>query len=118
MLLGVPIIFLLPLQAVAIGALLGVWLAVCGIELCRMFHFYRRVRRYRVYGDGTVDRIAADGSIRAATVATGTVVTSAIAWLCTRDENGRGGCDLISGNSRKNKEWRRFQVICRLRTAC
>jgi len=47
------------------------------------------------------------------TVQTGSVVLRNLAWLRLQAENGDVFVELLRGNARQSKEWRRFQVIWR-----
>lgn len=116
--LGVLVIFLLPLAAHWRVLLLAVWLMIIAIELTPILHAYRLSRGYRLYADGSIEIRGPDCGRRAAVYAAGSIILPRLAWLRVRAADGICWGELLAGNPRKNKEWRRFQVICRLVGAC
>lgn len=62
---------------------------------------------------GAVEVVGQDGGWRAATLQNGSVVLSEFAWLRIETCDGRKVVELLRGNCRKNKEWRRLQMIWR-----
>ena len=80
----------------------------------------------RVYGRWSALKLSADGESRlfgceetcAVTVLPGSIVLPELAWLRIRAENGDTWGELVAGNHRQSKEWRRFQVIFRHLNTC
>jgi len=91
----------------------GAWLPIGLLELCRFVQGYRSCERLRVFADGSAATADATGAWRKAKLRPGSVVLDRVAWL--RIDAGQGGrfTELLVGNSRKNNEWRRLQVIWR-----
>lgn len=116
--IGVPVILLMPLAAHWRVLLLAAWLLMLAAELALTWRAYRDSRGYRLYCDGSIDIMRPDRGRRAAVYAAGSVIGTRLAWLRVRATDGTSWGELIAGNPRKNKEWRRFQVICRLVGAC
>ncbi len=92
--------------------------ALTAVELARLLRSQRAARRYRLYGDGAIEVVAADGGLSLASLASGSVLLPGVAWLRIRAAGGRAWGELIAGNPRKNKDWRRLCVILRLSAAC
>ncbi len=116
--LGGLIILLLPLTLRWQGALLAGWLGFAGTEVVRTASAYRHCRGYRLYADGSIDVLGQDRGRLVAKYAAGSVILPRMAWLSVRAADGSRWGELIAGNPRKNKEWRRLLVICRLIPAC
>jgi len=108
----------LPLALYWRSPLLLTWVAMAGAEIALLSRAYRLHSCYRIYADGTIEMTTAGSGRRLGAFAAGSVVLPGIAWLRIRPVVGRAWGELIVGNSRKNKEWRRLQVICRLVGAC
>lgn len=89
------------------------WLAFSCRELLVISAAYKHCRRIRVSSGGAVEIVGQEGSWRAATLQSGSVVLSELAWLRIETDDGRKVVELLRGNCRKNKEWRRLQVIWR-----
>lgn len=115
---GVICIVALPLNALWRLLLSTAWLVVTGIEMALLLAAYRKSTGYRLYADGSIDVMTSGGRQRRASVAAGGVVLPGIAWLRIRLPGGRCWGELIADNPRKNKDWRRLQVICRLLGPC
>lgn len=78
----------------------------------------RRSRRFCLYCDATIDVECADGRRICASYAAGSVLLPGLVWLRIRAPDGSCWGELLAGNPRKNKDWRRLQVICRLMAPC
>lgn len=96
----------------------GAVVVLTAAELTRLLRGQRLAGRYRLYGDGSLEVFTPDGGRRLARLAAGSVLLPGIAWLRFRAPDGRIWAELVTGNPRKNKDWRRLCVIFRLSTAC
>ena len=90
-----------------------VWLVPTSRQLLRMLRHYAVVQRIRVYPDGSARIATADGAWQPASLGSGSVVLERVAWLRLDTGDGPAVGELLTGNSRKNKDWRRLQVIWR-----
>lgn len=115
---GTWIIMTLPLGTYWRVPMLLLWVAVTAAEIGLLLRAYRLSTGYRLYADGTIEIMTAAGERRLGRFAAGSVILPGIAWLRIRPVVGCAWGELIAGNSRKNKEWRRLQVVCRLVGAC
>ena len=111
-------ILVLPLTWQLRLALVASWSFFAGAELWHHHRRYRRVSSYRLYGDGSVDIEAPDGTQEAAEMAAGSVGLAGLAWLRCRAADGRLFTELVGKNSQERDDWRRFRVICRHVRAC
>ena len=111
-------IVMLPLAVHWRALMLLFWVAVTAVEAAILLYAYRLYIGYRLYADGTIEMTTAAGDHRLGRFAAGSVILPGIAWLRIRPAAGPAWGELIAGNSRKNKEWRRLQVVCRLLGAC
>ncbi len=116
--LGAITIALMPLSLALRTPAIVAWMALAVFEWRLARNAYRNSRCYRLYADGSIDIITADGGRRAAVYAAGSVILPGAAWLKVRAVDGRSWGELIAGNTRESKDWRRFQVICRHVAAC
>ena len=94
------------------------WLLLTGREIVRLAVAFHRNAGYRLYADGSVDILSHRGGRRRATLAAGSLVLGGVAWLRFQPASGPCSAELLAGNSRKDQDWRRLQVICRLLAAC
>lgn len=109
---------LLPLAVYSLGLLAAIWLTFLSVELRATCRAYAECRNYRLNSDGGIEIRRTDGRPIAAVYLAGSVILPRLAWLRVRATDGACWGELIVGNPRKNKEWRRFQVICRLNGPC
>ena len=91
----------------------GAWASIGLLELRRLVLGYRSCRRVRIYADGSAETADATGTWHSARFQPGSVVLDRFAWLRIDAGRGRRFAELLVGNSRKNNEWRRLQVIWR-----
>ncbi len=101
---------LLPLQRIAVGV---VWLVLVAREIRRLQCAYIRYRYIRVFHDGSVSLMSARGTAVAARILPGSMLLRGIGWLRLKSADGARCSELVCGNCRKNKGWRRLQVIWR-----
>lgn len=110
---GAAVIVLLPLAAFLRAAIAVAWLACCFREWRSSRRGHARTRAVRLCGDGGIEvRLVGEGWQPAA-LAPGSVVLPGIAWLRIAAPGGLCHGELVTGNCRKNKDWRRLQVIWR-----
>jgi hypothetical protein len=96
--------------------LASAWGALAAFELVRLRRRSAPVSAYRVYADGSVDLLQADGA-SAGRLMPGSVLYERVGWLRVAAVDGGAWGELVAGNCRKNKGWRRLQVIFRHRSA-
>jgi len=112
-LLGIVTIFSLPIDArlQALGAV--VWSLQGGVQWTFISSAHKRFRGVRIHGDGTAQLLDNGGEWHAATICKECIVLSTFAWLKLKPAQGGTYCELLRGDSRANKQWRRLQVIWR-----
>ena len=103
----------LPLNAGLRWAAAAGWLAYSLLELWRLARAYRIVASLAVAADRSVELVLRDGERIAACLAPGSLILPQLAWLRLKTDCGLRYGELLRGNSRKNKDWRRLQVIRR-----
>lgn len=96
--------------------LAAAWVALAAFKLVGLHRRMTAVRAYRLYGDGSLDLVYAAGA-RAGRLLPGSVLYEGVGWLRVASADGAAWAELVTGNCRKNKEWRRLQVIFRHRSA-
>ena len=89
------------------------WLAYSLLELWRLAGAYRIVASLVVAADRSVELVLRDGERIAARLEPGSLILPQLAWLRLKTDCGLRYGELLRGNSRKNKDWRRLQVIRR-----
>ena len=110
---GVAVVSSLPLHAALRWAAAAGWLAYSLLELWRLARAYRIVTSLAVAADRSVELGLRDGNRLAARLAPGSLILPRLAWLRLETGCGLKDGELLRGNSRKNKDWRRLQVIRR-----
>ena len=103
----------LPLNAGLRWAAAAGWLAYSLLELWRLARAYRIVASLAVAADRSVELVLRDGERIAARLEPGSLILPQLAWLRLKTDCGLRYGELLRGNSRKNKDWRRLQVIRR-----
>ncbi len=104
---------LLPMAAGLRWAAAATWHAYSLLELARLVRAYRMVAWLAVAADRRVVLTLRDGDLVAARLMPGSLILRRLAWLRLKPDGGREYGELLCGNSRKNKHWRRLQVIRR-----
>ena len=89
------------------------WLLLAYRQLLALVRHHALVHRIRVYADGSAEIAAADGAWRPATLSPGSVVLERLAWLRLDTGFVPQAGELLAGNARKNKDWRRLPMIWR-----
>lgn len=110
---GIAVVSSLPLNAALRWAAAAGWLAYSLFELWRLARAYRIVVSLAVAADRSVELIFRDGKRIAARLEPGSLILPRFAWLRLETDCGLKYGELLRGNSRKNKDWRRLQVIRR-----
>jgi hypothetical protein len=111
--LGVALILATPLHPAAkmLGSsgylLLSLW------EFLRLSRGFARCCRLRVTEGGGLSLLDPDGNWQAARLLPGSVVLRKVAWIRCKTEQGHHCAELIRGNCRESKDWRRLHVIWR-----
>ncbi len=114
---------LLPVGLACVGALplplvmkmiLGAgWAALVLAEVRGLRFAYMKYRYIRVYHDGSASLSAGTGTAVAARILPGSMLLRSIGWLRLQALDGSKSGELVAGNCRKNKGWRRLHVIWR-----
>ena len=112
-LLGLATIFSMPIDARlgALGATL--WSLLGGAQWLLISSAHKRFRRLRIHYDGAAELLDEFGEWHPAIVCKECIVLSSFAWLKLKPANGSAYCELMRGDSRRNEQWRRLQVIWR-----
>lgn len=113
LLLGVVCIALVPVDLAARALLSAGWVFIAGKELCVLRRAYMTFRYMHIGQSGTVVLFRRSGGTVAAEILPGSMLLQKVGWLRLRTVDGRRFAELIVGNCRKNKDWRRLQVIWR-----
>ncbi len=99
-----------PRQRIAVGV---VWLLLVAREVRLTRCAYIRYRYIRVFHDGSVSLLSANGTALAARILPGSMLLRSFGWLRFEAADGTRSSELVYGNCRKNKGWRRLHVIWR-----
>ncbi len=110
---GLACIMALPLplhQRTAVGV--G-WLLPVAWQLRRLRRGYMQYRYIHVFHDGRALLTSARGTAVAARILPGSMLLRGVGWLRLESVDGTRSGELVCGNCRKNKGWRRLHVIWR-----
>ena len=110
---GLLIIFTWPIDPDWRVLLAIAWLAVGAWELAYLRRAYMTYRYIEVGSDGAVRLLRNDDTTVVAELLPGSVLLGHVGWLLLKTADGARTAELMYGNPRKNKDWRRFQVIWR-----
>jgi hypothetical protein len=105
---------LLPAPKVLFGAL---WLGAGLAEARAQFRGMRRICRFRISADGSLEGQAPDGGIEAIQLTSGSVVLARMAWLRVRFSDGTAYGELLTGDGRVDDDWHRLQLVWRQRAS-
>lgn len=108
---GVALIIFMPLPVLLRGLLSICWFLYCTRELYIRSVAASEVRKIGLNNCGEMwisDRV---GKVVPVELLAGTVVIEHMAWLRFRFADGRKYAELLSGDSRKDTQWHRFQLI-------
>ncbi len=110
---GLACIASLPLDLAGRLVLVVVWVYVTGREIRVHRRAYMTFRYMSIDPHGNVSLYGHGGGATAANISAGSVLLQKLGWLRLRTLDGRCFGELMAGNCRKNKDWRRLQVIWR-----
>lgn len=110
---GLIVILMMPLAfgwRIAAG---GSWVLFGLREVIIIRNAYAAYFRLRLDSAGKLELVITNGANKAATLLAGSVVLAGVAWLRIESADGLRCAELLRGNCRENKQWRRLQVIWR-----
>ena len=110
---GLLVILSLPISNFLRAAAGLICTLVTGVELALISSAHKQYTCIRIYSDGAVEIRDRDGVWQIATIASGSIVLQKLAWFRLKPANGGRYYELVRGNSRESKQWRRLQVIWR-----
>ena len=113
LLLGLIVIAAMSISAVARLGLAIAWTLLAAHQLRGLARYYAGARKIVVHADGSATVGVGDHTWHAATILPGSIVLDRVAWLRIGIDGAPTGGELLAGNARENKEWRRLQVIWR-----
>lgn len=113
MMLGVITILSLPIDILLCAVAATLWCLLGSAELHFIAAAQRRFSRIRIFSDGRCELLDRDRTWQAAKLTSACVVLSRQAWLQVQPDSGRCYRELVRGDARENKQWRRLQVIWR-----
>jgi hypothetical protein len=87
------------------------WLLLCVRELGILSRGFAHCDGLRLSADGQLLVLDARGNWQAARILAGTVVLRRLAWIRCRTGQGQRCAELLRGDSRLSRDWRRLQVI-------
>lgn len=111
---GVWLVLSMPLGTLHRTLIVCGWFFLCGREMVQTWRGYASSGALRISSDACIEVRLVGGEWRTASLLAGSLVLPGVAWL--RISVGAGGPaygELLTGNSRKNEDWRRLLVIWR-----
>ena len=111
--LGVAVIFTLPLPVSGLLMASVGWLLLCTWEIVVACRRFRGCRCLRLFAGGEILLLDAAGTWRPARLSSGSVVSRRIGWILVETRQGRRFAGLFRGRCRESDDWRRLQVIWR-----
>ena len=112
-LLGTLCIAALPFEPTIVMVSALLWLLTSLREIVALRRAYAAFSHLRIEAGGAVTLCGTTDGPIPADLLPGSVVLRRVAWLHLKAANGLRFGELIVGNCRKNKDWRRLQVIWR-----
>ena len=103
----------LPVTTVGKGLLVATSAGFGIREIAGLRRAYMSYRYIRVWPGGSVELISASGTAIAAELLPGSVLLARLGWLRLRSMSGRRFAELVNGDARRSKDWRRLHVIWR-----
>lgn len=110
---GLLALLLMPVDSAWRIAASILWLFYCIQELRIIRAAYSQYFAMKIDAVGEVRLATRSGEYHAAVLLPGSVLLPGYAWLRFKTENGLVFGELVRGNSRESKHWRRLQVIWR-----
>jgi len=107
----------LPLRPELKFLLVCLWLVRCLFELRSQVKAAFRIDRIRICATGSLEGLSGGGAVESLTLLSGSVVLSRVAWLRLRLDDGLQYGELLTGNPRRDQQWRRLQLIWRQHAA-
>jgi hypothetical protein len=114
---GVVLIVSLPLRPAFKALVALLWVARSLLETASQVRGMGRIERIRISAGGSVEALSRSGKANPLTLLSGSVVLSRIAWLRLSFGDGLRYGELLTGNPRRDDEWRRLQLIWRQQAA-
>ena len=110
---GVLLALSLPLGALIRALIVCGWLFLCGREMAHTWRGYALGGALRISRDARIEVRLVGGEWRTASLVSGSLVLPGVAWLRISVADRPAYGELLTGNPRKNKDWRRLLVIWR-----
>lgn len=111
--IGFVLIFTLELNVLMRAVAAVAWGALSYLELRQLRRGFNSCVAIRVLPGGAILLRNRDGEWIPADLLTGSVLLQRFGWLRLRSADGCRFAELISGDSRTNRQWRHLQVIWR-----
>ena len=108
---GFALIIHMPLGAISRLVLLTFWLAHSCFELWDLARTSARVTRIGISQLGEAWVVDSVGQQIPVALLRGSMVVARFAWIRIRFEDGRKYTELVGGNTVKDRQWHRFQLI-------
>ena len=110
---GILAILTLPLNPWGrLGVSIG-WTSASIVELRQLRCAWGDCCRLRFNSSGAIQVLGTDGQWRAGSLVSGGVLLRKIGWIRLRDHTGSVFGELLAGDPRTSRDWRRLQVIWR-----
>lgn len=113
LLVGVIFAVALPFSWQWRSVLSAAWIAFAFNELRLLCAAQHRFCGVRVFAGGSAEILDCDGHWQSAECLAGSVLVHRVAWLRLQSVDGRIYQELIRGDRRQSREWRRFHIIWR-----
>jgi hypothetical protein len=114
---GTLLVLGLPLRSELAFVLVCLWLARCLLEIRLQVRGASRIDRIRICPTGSLEGLSRTGAVESLTVLSGSMVMSRVAWLRLEFGDGLQYGELLTGNPRRDEQWRRLQLIWRQHAA-
>ena len=110
---GIVLIAMLPLGVLVRACATVLWIAATTRELAVLLRGWQNCLAIRLTPDGGVTVLGGDGEWRTAALAPGSVLLARIGWLRLCVAGGPRFGELVRGERRTDRSWRRLHVIWR-----
>ena len=111
--IGLAVIATLEAGPLVRAALCVAWLLGVGAECERLRRAWRCCRRIRVFAGGRVEILDANGDWSPGCLAGGGVLLGRLGWIRLCRDGGPVFAELVCGDRRRQRDWRRLHVIWR-----